>query len=85
MLIPERAHGSVGQDGDPAVEGLRLDARDLAGNAGGVRSLAGTRSRERDHRGTPRRGQSPFGHESGVLIRRSKARSKLTRRRINAL
>ena len=30
----ERANEDLGRDGDPAVEGLRLDARDLAGDAG---------------------------------------------------
>ena len=29
----ERANEDLGRDGDPAVEGLRLDARDLAGDA----------------------------------------------------
>lgn len=37
-------NGDLGGDGDPAVEGLRLDARDVAGDADGVRSLAGTHS-----------------------------------------
>ena len=39
--IAERANGNLGGDGDPAVEGLRLDARNVAGDADGVRSLAG--------------------------------------------
>ena len=50
--VVERAHRGVGRDGDPAFQGLRLDARDVAGDADGVRSLAGSRSRGRDHGGT---------------------------------
>ena len=36
--VGERANEDLGRDGDPAVEGLRLGARDLAGDADGLRS-----------------------------------------------
>ena len=34
LVAGERANEDLGRDGDPAVEGLRLDTRDLAGDAG---------------------------------------------------
>ena len=49
--VGERANGDLGGDGDTAVEGLRLDTRDLAGDADGLRSLAGPRPRRRDRGG----------------------------------
>ena len=48
--VGERANGDLRRDGDTAVKGLRLDARDLAGDADGLRSLAGPRPR-RGYRG----------------------------------
>ena len=46
--VVERTHGGFGRDGDPAVEGLRLDARNLAEDADGLRPPAGPRPRRRD-------------------------------------
>ena len=35
-------YGDLGGDGDTAVKGFRLDARNVAGDADGLRSLAGS-------------------------------------------
>ena len=48
----ERANEDLGRDGDPAVEGLRLDAETWLGMQDGLRPLAGPRPRRGDRGGT---------------------------------
>ena len=46
--VGEWANGDLRRDGDTAFESLRIDAGNLAGDADGLRSLAGSQPRRRD-------------------------------------
>ena len=52
VRVVERTDGDLGGDGDPAIESLRLDAGGVAGDADGLRSVAGARPGRGDCGGT---------------------------------